>query len=122
MSLPLESSTFKDIVVVLAAAGLVIPAFTALRISPVVGFILVGIVVGPFGLGQFLEQAPWLDMFTISHSEALAAPAEIGIALLLFALGLELSIERLRTMRDLVSRGGKERRTGPPRLRWNMQR
>ena len=102
MSLPLESSTFKDIVVVLAAAGLVIPAFTALRISPVVGFILVGIVVGPFGLGQFLEQAPWLDMFTISHSEALAAPAEIGIALLLFALGLELSIERLRTMRRLI--------------------
>ncbi len=102
MALPLESSTFKDIVVVLAAAGLVIPAFAALRISPVVGFILVGVAVGPFGIGQFAVAAPWLDSFTISHAETLAAPAEIGIALLLFALGLELSVERLRTMRRLV--------------------
>ncbi len=102
MALPLESSTFKDIVVVLAAAGLVIPAFAALRISPVVGFILVGVAVGPFGIGQFAAAAPWLGTLTISHAETLAAPAEIGIALLLFALGLELSVERLRTMRHLV--------------------
>ncbi len=102
MALPLESSTFKDIVVVLAAAGLVIPAFAALRISPVVGFILVGILVGSSGLGGLVAAAPWLDAVTISNAHALAAPAEIGISLLLFALGLELSIERLRTMRRLV--------------------
>ena len=102
MSLPLESSAFKDIVVVLGAAGLVIPAFAALRISPVVGFILVGIAVGPFGLGALVPRFPALDYLTISHAEVLAAPAEMGIALLLFALGLELSIERLKTMRRLV--------------------
>jgi CPA2 family monovalent cation:H+ antiporter-2 len=102
MSLPLESSAFKDIVVVLGAAGLVIPAFAALRISPVVGFILVGIVVGPHGLGGLVPTMPGLANMTISHAEALAAPAEMGIALLLFALGLELSVERLRTMRRLV--------------------
>ena len=102
MSLPLESSTFKDIVVVLGAAGLVIPAFAALRISPVVGFILVGIAAGPHGLGGLVAAAPWLGHVTISNADALAAPAEMGIALLLFALGLELSIERLRTMRKLV--------------------
>ena len=102
MSLPLESSAFKDIVVVLGAAGLVIPAFAALRISPVVGFILVGIAVGPFGLGVFVPQFPVLEYLTISNAEVLAAPAEMGIALLLFALGLELSVERLRTMRKLV--------------------
>ncbi|WP_426164339.1 cation:proton antiporter [Sandarakinorhabdus sp. DWP1-3-1] len=106
MSLPLESSTFQDIIVVLGAAGLVIPAFAALRISPVVGFILVGVAVGPFGIGHFAPAYPWLGNFTISHAETLAAPAEIGIALLLFALGLELSIERLRTMRVLVFRTG----------------
>ena len=98
MSLPLASAAFKDLVVVLAATGLVIPAFAALRISPVVGFILVGIVVGPQGLGGI----PALDAFSISHAEALAPAAEIGIAMLLFALGLELSIDRLRTMRRLL--------------------
>ncbi len=102
MSLPIESSVFKDIVVVLGAAGLVIPAFAALRISPVVGFILVGIAVGPSGLGGLIPTVPWLDSLTISHADALAAPAEMGVALLLFALGLELSFERLVTMRRLV--------------------
>ena len=103
MAFPLESSAFKDIVVVLGAAGLVIPAFAALRISPVVGFILVGIAVGPFGFGALVSQVPTLEYLTISHAEVLAAPAEMGIALLLFALGLELSVERLKTMRKLVS-------------------
>lgn len=102
MSLPLESSAFKDIVIVLGASGLVIPAFAALRISPVVGFILVGIAVGPFGLGALAPALPLLGTFTISDTAVLAAPAEMGIALLLFALGLELSIERLRVMRHLV--------------------
>jgi CPA2 family monovalent cation:H+ antiporter-2 len=102
MSLPIESSVFKDIFVVLGAAGLVIPAFTALRISPVVGFILVGIAVGPSGLGGLIPTMPWIASFTISRAEVLAAPAEMGIALLLFALGLELSFERLMTMRRLV--------------------
>jgi monovalent cation:H+ antiporter-2, CPA2 family len=102
MALPLESSAFKDIVVVLGAAGLVIPAFAALRISPVVGFILFGIVAGPSGLGALVTAYPSLSYFTISNPQALATPAEMGVALLLFALGLELSAERLRTMRRLV--------------------
>lgn len=103
MALPLDSNAFQDIVVVLGAAGLVIPAFAALRISPVVGFILVGVLVGPFGLGALAVHYPVLGVFAISDAEVLAAPAEIGIALLLFVLGLELSIDRLRTMRKLVT-------------------
>lgn len=102
MSLSIESSAFKDIAIVLGAAGLVIPAFAALRISPVVGFILVGVAVGPFGLSALVPGFPLLSVFSISDADVLAAPAEIGIALLLFALGLELSIERLRTMRKLI--------------------
>ena len=42
MALNLDSSAFKDMVLVLGATGLVIPAFAALRISPVIGFILIG--------------------------------------------------------------------------------
>jgi len=112
MSFTLESSTFRDILIVLGAAGLVIPAFAALRISPVVGFIMVGIAVGPFGLGGFVQAYPGLDNITISHTEALAAPAEMGVALLLFALGLELSVERLRTLRRIVFGLGAAQLTG----------
>ncbi|WP_017668511.1 cation:proton antiporter [Sandarakinorhabdus sp. AAP62] len=98
MALNLESTAFKDMVLVLGAAGLVIPAFAALRISPVIGFILIGVAAGPFGLGQL----PGLGWLELSNPEALAAPAELGVALLLFALGLELSLDRIRTMRSLI--------------------
>uniref|UniRef100_UPI0013DB64CE cation:proton antiporter domain-containing protein n=1 Tax=Sandarakinorhabdus rubra TaxID=2672568 RepID=UPI0013DB64CE len=98
MALNLESSAFKDMVLVLGAAGLVIPAFAALRISPVVGFILIGIAAGPHGLGQ----VPGLDWLALSNPAGLGAPAELGVSLLLFALGLELSLDRIRTMRGLI--------------------
>lgn len=100
--IPLESVDFRDIAVVIGAAGLVIPAFSALRISPVIGFILVGILVGPFGLGAFTEALPVLKPLTIANAEALFPLAEMGVALLLFALGLELSSDRIRTMRRIV--------------------
>lgn len=98
MALNLESTAFKDMVLVLGAAGLVIPAFAALRISPVIGFILIGVAAGPYGLGQL----PGLGWLELSNPMALAAPAELGVALLLFALGLELSLDRIRTMRSLI--------------------
>ena len=98
MALPMESAPFRDLVLVLGAAGLVIPAFAALRISPVVGFILVGVLAGPQGLGQ----VPGLNWLALKNPAALAAPAELGVSLLLFALGLELSLERVRTMRSLI--------------------
>ncbi len=102
MAPALESVNFQDMAVVLGAAGLVIPAFTALRISPVIGFILVGIAVGPFGVGALVPLLPALQALTISNAAALFPLAEMGIALLLFALGLELSAERIRTMRRIV--------------------
>jgi CPA2 family monovalent cation:H+ antiporter-2 len=103
---PGDSNALHDIFVVLAAAGLVIPAFAAIRISPVVGFILVGILVGPHGLGALAAHLPWLAPLTIAQAHSLEPAAEIGIAMLLFSLGLELSRERLRTMgRSMVAYG-----------------
>lgn len=102
MSLPIESSAFHDSLVILAAAGLVIPAFAAIRISPVVGFILVGALVGPHGLGALAATYPWLSAITIWQADELAPIAEIGVAMLLFSLGLELSLDRLKTMRKLL--------------------
>jgi CPA2 family monovalent cation:H+ antiporter-2 len=96
------SSMMSDALVILGAAGIVIPVFHRFRITPVIGFILIGILVGPFGLGRLVPQAPWLYHMTITDPEALEPFAEFGIVLLLFTIGLELSFNRLWTMRRLV--------------------
>jgi monovalent cation:H+ antiporter-2, CPA2 family len=97
-----STSGFSDALVILGAAGIVIPAFARLRISPVIGFILVGMIVGPFGLGAMTAGHPWLHYVTISNVHAIEPFAELGIVLLLFSIGLELSFRRLWGMRSLV--------------------
>ncbi|MDT8758344.1 cation:proton antiporter [Sphingomonas psychrotolerans] len=100
--LTLTNTGFSDTLVILGAAGLVIPAFARFRISPVIGFILVGALVGPFGLGTLVSQYPWLYYLTISDAHSIEPFAEFGIILLLFSIGLELSFRRLWAMRKLV--------------------
>lgn len=102
MAIGLDNPGFSDALVVLGAAGLVIPAFARFKISPVIGFILVGLLVGPAGLGTQIDRAPWLYYVTISDPEFVRPFAEFGIILLLFSIGLELSFRRLWTMRRLV--------------------
>ncbi|QNE31205.1 sodium:proton exchanger [Sphingomonas sp. NBWT7] len=102
MALRLDNEGFSDALVILGAAGLVIPAFARFRVSPVIGFILVGLLVGPSGLGAHVDLAPWLYYVTISDPESIEPFAEFGIILLLFSIGLELSFRRLWTMRRLV--------------------
>ena len=97
-----DPNSFSDSLVVLGAAGLVIPGFARFRISPVIGFILVGLAVGPAGLGSLVGQYPWLFHVTISNREAIEPFAELGIILLLFSIGLELSFRRLWSMRTQV--------------------
>tara|TARA_R110000787_G_scaffold6861_4_gene23685 strand:+ start:5685 stop:7472 length:1788 start_codon:yes stop_codon:yes gene_type:complete len=98
----IDPHSFSDSLVILGAAGLVIPGFSRFRISPVIGFILVGLAVGPAGLGSLVNQYPWLYHVTISNQEAIEPFAELGVILLLFSIGLELSFRRLWTMRTQV--------------------
>jgi CPA2 family monovalent cation:H+ antiporter-2 len=96
------ATALHDALLILGVAGVVIPAFARVRITPVIGFIVIGILTGPFGLARFAEQLPWLQTFSIADRESIEPFAELGIVLLLFTIGLELSFARLRAMRRLV--------------------
>ncbi len=96
------SPVMSDALVILGSAGIVIPVFARFRITPIIGFIMIGILVGPFGLGSMTGQYEWLYWITISDPERLTPFADFGIILLLFAIGLELSFNRLWQLRRLV--------------------
>jgi CPA2 family monovalent cation:H+ antiporter-2 len=102
MATEFQTSGLSDALVILGAAGLVIPAFARFRITPVIGFLLIGLLVGPAGLGAMTGAIPWLHYVTISNPEAIEPFAELGIILVLFSIGLELSFRRLWSMRRLV--------------------
>lgn len=93
---------YKDLVVFLAAAGVVVPLFNRLKISPVLGFLAAGLFLGPDGLARFADTLPWLSWLTISDASQIRSLSELGVAFLLFMIGLELSWERLKAMRRLV--------------------
>jgi CPA2 family monovalent cation:H+ antiporter-2 len=95
MAVEFGNQGISDTLVVLGAAGLVIPTFARARISPVIGFILVGLLVGPSGLGAWVGRFPWLYYITITNPSAMEPIAEVGIILLLFTIGLHLSFRRL---------------------------
>lgn len=79
-----------EIIVLLLAAVLIVSFFRVVRLSPVLGYLVAGTVIGPFGLKL------------ISDVEATKGIAEFGVIFLLFIIGLELSLERLRSMRKHV--------------------
>lgn len=79
-----------DILIVLTGALVLVPLLHRFRVSSVLGYLAVGVVLGPSGFGAIddPEEAGWL--------------AELGVVFMLFAIGLELPLERLKTMRYYV--------------------
>lgn len=102
MAIPVDPSAFKEALIILSAAAIVIPLFHRLKVSPVLGFLLVGMAVGPFGLGMLVQFFPWINVGVITDRQMIAPVAEMGVVLLLFTIGLELSLERLALMARLV--------------------
>ncbi len=79
-----------DLLIFLAAGVLIVPLFSALRISSVLAYLLAGLLVGRGGFAL------------IPDAESAAGLAEMGIVFLLFTIGLELSFERLKRLATLV--------------------
>lgn len=97
-----QPGAYKDVVLFLATAGVVAPLFRRWKLSPILGFLAAGVLLGPYGLGALARRAPWLAEMSIEKPDEVAQLAEFGVVFLLFTIGLELSWERLRRMRTYV--------------------
>lgn len=84
----------ESILLVIGVSIVVVVLFQRLRIPAIVGFILTGALIGPYGL-KLVEEA-----------EAIQLLAEIGVVLLLFSIGVEFSIDKLLQLRHYVLRAG----------------
>ncbi|MGE0185907.1 MAG: cation:proton antiporter [Hyphomonadaceae bacterium] len=98
----IDFAAFQEILIILGAVSIVIPVFHRIKVSPVLGFLLIGMMLGPAGLGALIRSVPGLEWIVITDRERVGVVAEFGIVLLMFMIGLELSLERLRIMRRLV--------------------
>lgn len=93
---------FKDVLVFLVAAGLIAPLFHRARVGAVLGFLLIGVAVGPYGFGALAADHPWLRYLTIEDRARAEPFAELGVMFLLFLIGIEMSVERLWSLRRFV--------------------
>ncbi|MGE5622535.1 MAG: cation:proton antiporter, partial [Bacillota bacterium] len=83
-------SALELTLILLGAAVLGVVAFRMLHLPPMLGYLLVGIVVGPYGLGVAEE------------NETTHTLAEFGVVFLMFSIGLEFSLPKLSSMRRTV--------------------
>ena len=97
-----DALNLREVMVFLVAAGVVVPLVRRLKISPVFGFLVVGLVIGPHGLARFSDALPWLSYAVITDLAGVRPLAELGVVFLLFMIGLELSLDRLWAMRRRV--------------------
>ena len=81
--------------------GSFVPLVRRWRLSAVLGYLGAGAIWGPLGPARY-RLVPWLYWVTVVDAKNVAGIAELGVVFLLFLIGLELSYQRLLTMRRLV--------------------
>ena len=89
-----ELTYLRDLVIILGFGVIIVTLFHKLKLPAIAGFIFAGVLVGPYGFGF------------ISDVHQVEALAEFGVALLLFGIGMELSLEKLRRLWKLIVVGG----------------
>ncbi len=85
---------FTDVAALIVAGAVIAYVCFRLRLVPIVGFLLAGVLIGPNAVGLVRDQA------------MVDATAEIGVILLLFTIGIEFSLERLARIQRLILGGG----------------
>lgn len=90
----MEIFFFKDLLIIFALSIAVLLIGHRLRIPPVVGFLITGVLAGPYGF-KFVQ-----------GSEDIENLAEIGIILLLFGIGMEFSVKKLVEIKRFLLIGG----------------
>lgn len=90
----MESEFLKSLVIIFGVSAVVVFLFHRVRIPSIVGFLVAGILVGPYGIG------------IIKDTHSIELMAEIGVILLLFTIGIEFSIAKLIRMKKAVMVGG----------------
>ncbi len=87
-------SLLQEIIIVLTLSVLVILTFQRFKLPTILGFLITGMIAGPYGLSL------------IKASEEVELLSEIGVILLLFVIGLEFSLTSLNAIRKTVFLGG----------------
>lgn len=96
----------RETLLFLALAGILIPLLQRLRFNQVLGFLVVGVLVGPHGFALWVDRWPWLESFTFPKGPGVAALGELGVIFLMFLIGLELSVPRMWALRRWVFMAG----------------
>lgn len=102
MPAPINVHVYSDALVLLGTAGVVIPLVRRFGLNPVLGYLGAGAILGPLGLGSFIGSFPFLYWMTVVDAKNVSGIADLGIVFLLFLIGMELSYERLKSMRRLI--------------------
>jgi CPA2 family monovalent cation:H+ antiporter-2 len=84
----------QDLLIFMGFSAIVVYALQRIRLPSILGFLVTGILIGPHGLGL------------VSESEQIELISEIGVILLLFVIGMELSIKHLVSIKNSVFIGG----------------
>ena len=87
-----NAALVRDFATIMAVAGVAIVVFHLLRQPPVLGYLIAGLVVGPYTLPLLNLPAP------VTHTESIHLMAELGFIMLLFAIGLEFGWRRIRQL------------------------
>ncbi len=90
----MDTDILRSLVIILSVSALIVFALSRVKIPPLVGFLLAGVIIGPHGLAL------------LNDTHSVEIMAEIGVVLLLFTIGIEFSLSRLMRMKKAVIAGG----------------
>lgn len=89
-----ELPFLREMIAIFAVGTAIVYVCHRLRLPPIVGFLLTGVLIGPYSLGL------------VRDIDLISSTAEVGVILLLFTIGVEFSVERLSRIRRYILLGG----------------